>query len=518
MSKRIKLFVVDNQMNFIDSVNDYLLKYPNFHIDMIGKSVSKNEFMNNRDIFMDVDVFVISSSLPDGTGIELYEYVKGIRALSDIPVIFTVDKQTRNQISIAESLGVKHILQKPFNAGDLYKKILFLGLRKKEILNDVSYDTFERDPLSYIPENEQSLLNDSQSNNETEDNNSSLGSYESNEIFKNSEDGMPNDNPTLNEVYYEKETIEDIEESYFKNIDKLDIEEFEVELEQKQKTKNIDGGVISFFSPKSTGKSSIISNIARGLIGGKTKPSVCILDLNYHFPTITQLFDQEELVKPQKNIYDVYNDTSYMNEELIESALIKHKPTGINILNTPNDLESVSRISLITTDQVEKVLLQVREMFDFVLVDTHNEITSTTNLTLLEYSDKNYIVLEPDFTTVTGGNKILQAIKVLEEEKIQDISKNTFLVMNKDTKKLQDSLNDNTIINFMYGKKFVTRIPYDEDFNTYINKAEFAILSGSPTAKPLMILTNHIFPKSGIKLEKKKFLKLPDNLPFRRKK
>lgn len=555
MSKRVKVFIVDSQMQIIDSLNDYLIKYPEFHIDMIGKSVSKNEFMNNKEIFMDVDVFIVSSSLPDGTGLELYEYIKSIRALSDVPIIFTVDKQTRNQIATAENLGVENIFQKPFKAGDLYKRILFLGLKKKGFIPNVSLEVFNENPLSYVQEDitntkvdvpkentkkDKKKSNDSSEimsrfkkikNNMSEINTPPIESekttnkYEENEIFQkfNNTDSGNSNTPNKNTVYdldYDEQQLLAIEKNYQNVASDLDLglEINKTNKDEKtgKKTKDIDGGIISFFSPKSTGKTSIIVNVARGLLGSKTKPSVCILDLNYHYPSTAHLFKQDELIKPNRDIYDVFADTSYMNEELIESALIKHEPSGINIVNVPNDLESVSKINLVTTEQVEKVLLQIREMFDFVLVDTHNEITSPTNLTLLEHSSRNYVILEPDFTTVTGGNKILQAIKILEEDKMQDIIKDTYLIMNKDTKKPQDSLNDSTITNFMFGKKFITRIPYDEDFNSFINKAEFIITSSSPSARPLMILTNHIYPKSGIKESKKTpfNLKIPKiNIP-----
>src|SRR5690625_7825466 len=97
---------------------------------------------------------------------------------------------------------------------------------------------------------------------------------------------------------------------------------------------------------------------------------------------------------------------------------------------------------MITKDEIEKVLLQVREMFDFVLFDTHNDIFSTVNSNLLEYSDRNYIVLEPDYTTVIGGNKILQVFQYLEDDRKRKINDDTYLILNKDKGKLRNSLND----------------------------------------------------------------------------
>jgi len=456
---RVKIFVVDNQMKFIDSVNDFLIDSPQMHIDLIGKAVTRDEFMNARESFRKVDLFVLSSTLPDGAGMELYNFLQENRTLAEKPVIFTVDKQTRGQISVAQEAGVDHVFQKPFSAGDFCKRILYHGLIYKGVIEGVKYSIFEDDPLSYVEDAPESKTSQPQ---------------DPRKERKEERKGSPKvSDPPIHS---------------------------RMEQPQIETAPTMSDKLFAFFSPKSTGKTTLISNIAQSLIRSKNNQgeylSVCILDFNFQYPTMTQLFDQEELEFPRQTIYDVFLDTAYMDEELIENALVEHRDSGIKILYTPNNVDHLPRVDMITKDEIEKVLLQVREMFDFVLIDTHNDIFSTVNSTLLEYSDRNYIVLEPDYTTVIGGNKILQVIQYLEDDRKRKINDDTYLILNKDTGKLRNSLNDETVYKFMFGKRFITRIPYDPDFNSYVNRAEFAFLSGSPTRSAIQDVADHINPFS----------------------
>src|SRR5690625_7508192 len=67
--------------------------------------------------------------------------------------------------------------------------------------------------------------------------------------------------------------------------------------------------LFAFFWPKSTGKTTLISNIAQSLIRSKNNQgeclSACILDFNIEYPTMTQLFDQQGLEFRGQPLHDV---------------------------------------------------------------------------------------------------------------------------------------------------------------------------------------------------------------------
>ena len=69
------------------------------------------------------DLIVLDLWLPDGTGFELLEWIKGREWLNDIPVIMFTASKSAEHARRAKELGVQRYMQKPAHFGSLVTAI-----------------------------------------------------------------------------------------------------------------------------------------------------------------------------------------------------------------------------------------------------------------------------------------------------------------------------------------------------------------------------------------------------------
>lgn len=451
LNKNVHITFIDGDDGLIDKIEEFFLNKENLGIKVVGKFNTRSGFLEKKEISLDTDIFVISASLPDGTGIELVEFIKKSSKLKDKPVFLMIDKQTMNYASIAPEKGVDEVIQKPFKVGEFIQTVY----KHTKVSNG---ETNEKSGDAIL-------------------------------------DRLKNRNEKTN-----NKEVRERKENTTNNKKELSIEDLEM-LENDENNKMVKKGVYSFVSSSSSGKTSIIVNLAYALrkIHGK-KPSVCILDLNLLFPSAVYMFHQDELIMPKRDIYDVTKELNFMNEELLMESIIKHEPTGIHIINTPTSSESLGKISSIDGSHVEKLIVLLREMFDIILIDTPNKPNEDVVLIPMQYSDKIFIVMEPNFIEVAETNKILFIVEKLEESIRENVKEKTYLILNKENKR--NSIDNETTKYFLEGKKFIVRIPEDPNFLTIINKGEFVLNTDSPTSKSINELTKFVYNFDG-EFEKK---------------
>ena len=431
---KIKITFIDSDDSLIDKIEEYFIKRDTFGVSIIGKYNTKGEFFANKKISLETDVFIVSANLPDGTGIEIVEFLKGTESLSKKPIFLMIDKATMNYARLGKEKGVEEILQKPYTVGGLLD-----GLE-----NNTSFK--RPTPVKQV---------------------------------------IPKEERKAKRIFDEIETSEDLN------------------VREKSKSGKSKKGVFTFISTSSSGKTTLIVNLANILRNlTKEKPSVCILDLNLILPAALYMFNQEDLSKPKRDIYDITKDLNYLNEELILEAMFINKENGLHILSAPRNAESMHKVNKIKAPQIEKLIVLLREMYDIVLIDTPNYPTEDVVLTPVQYSDKNILLIEPNFINIVSASKIFYILETLEKNTKEDIRDKTFLVLNRDKKK--SSLNSETTRMFLQGKKLVVRMPEDPEYMSLINKGTMIAESNSEMIGPIKKLSQFLFDhEEDIKKKKK---------------
>lgn len=460
MKDKIKLYIVDPNSNFIDSIEGLFFEKDNLGITVIGSATTSSFFEKDKQKISQADIYLVSASLPDGTGIKIIEFLKKNSVTSSKPIIFTIDKQTRNHASIAKEKGVSKIFQKPFSMKDLIQVIYTLT---NPTTNPVESPS---SPVETIAEQ-----------------NTTVQDFEMNSPLKNA--NPKNESNTHFSPEKQNDLYNKVETSPLLNTRQVET--------TNQSTNQIKKSIVTFSSVSSTGKTSILVNTAYAIQKyAKVKPKICLVDLNLLFPSVAFHFLNTELKIASRDIYDISADLNYLNEDLLKEALTYHEPTGIHMLNIPSEPEFIHKIGTINSEHLERILVHLRDMFDVLLIDTSNAITEDLVLFPVQFADKNIVVMEPNYLNVVGVNKFFYVLKQLEDSMKEPIISKTHILLNKETK--NKSIYTETARDFLYDKKFITRIPDDEKFIDFANKGKFIVDSESVATSSILDLANFIYP------------------------
>lgn len=134
-----------------------------------------------------IDLVLLDIGLPDGSGLELYKYIK---LFKDIPVIFLTANDEEETIVKAFDMGADDYLSKPFKTGELMARIRKI-LPDLLIFDDIKIDTdkmhvYLNDGLVKTSDKEyQLLLYLIQNKNKVLSREKLLGIWEAEDIFVN---------------------------------------------------------------------------------------------------------------------------------------------------------------------------------------------------------------------------------------------------------------------------------------------------------------------------------------------
>lgn len=484
-NKKIKLYIVDPNSNFIDTIEGLFFEKTDLGIDVIGSATNTTYFEADKQKIAKADIFLLSANLPDGTGIKIVEFLKKNSVTASKPIIFTIDKQTRNHASIAKQRGVDKIFQKPVFIKDLIKSIYTLTdspLANKQVdqpnaeKSKVTPTLVER---AEKPKPSQPVAPQKQTSPKNTTTNSRFSKQ--NEPLRKK---MPNTPKT--------ETPQNATD-IFSKLDNNPLLSTNDVNQEPTKVRRPVKTVVTFSSVSSTGKTSLLVNVAYAIQKhAKIKPKICLVDLNLLFPAIAFHFLNSELRLSNRDIYDIAADLNYLNEDTLKEALTYHQPSGIYMLNTPSEPEFIHKIGTIKADQMERILVHLRDIFDVILIDTSNAITEDLVLFPMQFADKNLVILEPNYLNVVGVNKFFYVLNRLEDSLKEPIISKTHIVLNKETK--NKSIYSDTARDFLYDKKFIVRVPDDPKFIDFANKGKFIVDSDSVASAAILDLANFIYP------------------------
>lgn len=160
--------------------------------------------------------------------------------------------------------------------------------------------------------------------------------------------------------------------------------------------------IVAVYSPKGgVGRSVLATNLAVTLKQA-TNSRVVLVDANLQSGDAHVLLN----INSPSSIDDL-REAGSLDQEIINSTVSPHESTGIGLLRAPIALESAE---LFTADAMKAILIELREHFDYLVVDTDTTFTEAT-LTVLEMADLILTVTTLEVTTI---NRVAQALDVID--------------------------------------------------------------------------------------------------------
>jgi pilus assembly protein CpaE len=136
--------------------------------------------------------------------------------------------------------------------------------------------------------------------------------------------------------------------------------------------------------------------------GQRTKPSTCLVDLNFQHGTVADYLDLE----PRLNLAEIEPRPDRLDRQLLEVMLSYHA-SGLAVVAAPN---RPAEMRSFDPDMVTRLLDLVSTNFDYVVFDMPRTWFSWTDSVLLG-SNRLYIVSEATVPGLRHGKQLVSAIR-----------------------------------------------------------------------------------------------------------
>lgn len=192
------------------------------------------------------------------------------------------------------------------------------------------------------------------------------------------------------------------------------------------------GQIISFFSTKGgVGKTTLATNLAVEL-ARSGKHRVLLIDLNLQFGDVCVFLN----LAPKRSIADLAQSGSLQYSE-IPSFLLTHA-SGIQVLAAPTRPEYAD---LISAEQVEQILQEVKPHFDFIICDTVSRFEEISLLSL-DLAEKIFLVVGMDVPALKNTKLSLETMEGLHYlDKVSVILNRSSKEMGLELKDVEKALN-----------------------------------------------------------------------------
>ena len=162
------------------------------------------------------------------------------------------------------------------------------------------------------------------------------------------------------------------------------------------------GKVLAVYSPKGgVGCTTIATNLAVAL-SARPKTSVALIDLDLQFGDVGAALDLHSV-----NTVAELLKVDELGPDLINEAFVRHE-SGVRALLAPDDLNVVDTIE---TEQVLRLLDQLRPHFDFIVCDLWSGLDQLTR-NVMRVADRVLLVTTPEFPAIRDLQRVLKATRV----------------------------------------------------------------------------------------------------------
>jgi pilus assembly protein CpaE len=225
-------------------------------------------------------------------------------------------------------------------------------------------------------------------------------------------------------------------------------------------TPTTEGQVIAVLGPKGgTGKTLTSCNLAGALVS--TGASVIVVDLELQFGDVGLALG----LRPDQTIYDLATSGGSLDAEKIEHFLAVHE-SGIRALLAPRRPDHAGAI---TVDFVRALFDILREMADFVIVDTPPGFTPEV-IAAIDRSTSIVVVAMLDALSLKNTKLAMETLELMEYDP-GSIS----VVLNRADSRVGVTVED---VTELLGRSPDIRVPSHRDITRSVNEAMPIVLSG----------------------------------------
>ncbi len=118
---RKRILIVDDDKTICDIIKE-MLEFDS--IDVIASNTPEEGLFQAR--YKSPDLILLDLFLPNMDGFEVYKNLKNDERTGSIPVIIITGHTDTKTVTYAQELGLRGVFYKPFNFGQLRKKIKFI--------------------------------------------------------------------------------------------------------------------------------------------------------------------------------------------------------------------------------------------------------------------------------------------------------------------------------------------------------------------------------------------------------
>jgi pilus assembly protein CpaE len=231
--------------------------------------------------------------------------------------------------------------------------------------------------------------------------------------------------------------------------------------------------------------------------------SVALVDGSLQFGDTAVMLD----LQPLLSIYDLMSQVDELDSTMVETVLTPHSG-GIKVLLAPPRPEMADYV---TADNLEVVLKQLRQQFEYVVVDTWTSLHDTV-LTVLDLADLVVLLTTPDIPALRNVRLFFEVTEQLgyPPDKI-------CLVVNKSdrrrsrirAKDIEDSIKH----------PVAAVLPLDDYVSLSINQGIPFVISDSarPISQTVISLAEHVLEAWAVAAEEEAVAQPPPDDPARRR-
>lgn len=204
-----------------------------------------------------------------------------------------------------------------------------------------------------------------------------------------------------------------------------------------------------------TGATTLAVNLGWELAtAGKTPPSVCLLDLDLQFGSISTYLD---LPRPD-SVFELLTDTESMDSESFGQSLQMFEDK-MHVLTAPSD---IIPLDLITPEDIQRLIEMARKHYDYVIVDMPSTLVQWSEV-ILQAAHIYFATMEIDMRSAQNAMRIKRALQAedLPFDKLRYVMnrapKFTDLAGKSRVKRLAESLSISIDLNLPDGGKQIAQ-------------------------------------------------------------
>ncbi len=234
------------------------------------------------------------------------------------------------------------------------------------------------------------------------------------------------------------------------------------------------GNIVAVFSPKGgSGCSTIAINLGVSL--AQSGFNTALVDGSLQFGDVAVMLN----MKPMTSVLDLSDNANDLDNELISSVVQKHQ-SSLNVLLAPPRPEMAE---VVTEDSMKGMLDSLRQIYDFILVDTSSSLNGIT-LGILDTADRIVLVAQQNLPSLKNVSRFFDLSESLEYD-----SEKVSLVVNRASDKRGISVKD---ISNTLKRPVIMAIPDDDSaVNTAIDQG-VPLLTGSNKRRPVSVAINKL--------------------------